>query len=156
MSLPVWKGNTQLQEQPNSPVFENNKDGPRYTRIWVGPYATCLASIPARLSSIAGSPPGYLVDIVRVERAPGNKGMMTVTLTPAPIQDWTFGDNETLEVEWVELQKKIEAHPMFRTADSESSHPNAGKYPLNDDDLDKIEEWKNAGTASLRSSLIAP
>src|SRR5581483_537309 len=147
-----WKGTTAIKEAPSSPVFENTKDGPRYTRTFNGPYTALLGNTPARLGTMTGVPSGFYVDTVRVEKAPGNRGIMTVTLTPAPIQDYTFEANQTLEVEYVEIQKRIETHPMFNAVTAESSHPNANKYALTDDDLDAIEEWKNQTTATDRKT----
>ncbi len=150
----VWKGTKSLQEQPDSPVYENGSSGPKYTRTWEGPYAACTAAQPTRLSTIPGTPAGFLVDTVRVNRAPGERGIMVVTFAPAPVKDYTFENNETLEIEWIEVQKPLETHPMFNAASATSVHPNAGLYELSDDDWDTIDEWKSADRARKREIIL--
>lgn len=110
---PLWKGTKDLKEDPNSPKFENSASGPRYTRIFTGPYQTADSKKPARLVNMVGTPASFYVDTVEVAKMPGGRGQLTVTLTPAPQQDYSTEGNATLEVEWVEVQKKIETHPHF-------------------------------------------
>ncbi len=141
-----WKGTTDVKEQANSRLFETSKEGPRYTLIYKGPYTAIMGNLPARLSNISGVASTYFVDTVRVEKGPGGTGTMTVTMTPAPIQDYTFDTNAVFEVEWIEVQKKLETHPRYL---------DGGAKALNDADLDAIEEWKNAASASLRTAAYA-
>lgn len=152
MPSAIWKGDNNTRESFDSRLFENSKDGPRWTMVFQGPYDTLIANAPSRMSPVKGMPANFYVDTVRVERGKGTAGKMTLTLTPAPIEDPFQSNNEVLEVEFVEIQKKLETHPMFNAVTSTSSHPNAGKYELTKDDRDKIEEWKNASTASERDT----
>ena len=127
-----------------------------YTRIFSGPYAALLANYPARLSSINGSPGNFFVDTVRIEKGPGDTGTMTITLSPVPIKDWTFADNQVDEVEFIEVQKKLLSHPIFNPVTATSTHPNAGKYALSvDTDLDAIAEFEAASTAAARSAAYS-
>lgn len=159
MPTPRWKGTKAIKEDPNSPVFDNTKDGKRFTKIFNGPYNTLFAAQPPRLAGMTNVPTGFFVDTVKVEKQPGGKGKMTVTLVPSPAPDVLSGGsaegNQTMEVEWIEIQKKLETHPMFNAVSSTSVHPNAGKYPLNDRDLDLIEQWKDASTASARATAYS-
>jgi hypothetical protein len=147
----IWKGSKALTEAPTSGLYENSKEGPRYTRQWVGPHAACIAAIPARLSVIPKSPAGFTVDNVRIEKATGGRGIMTVVLSPAPIQDYTEEGNVVLEVEWVEIQKRIETHPIFGPA-GDSEHPKAGNYLLTATDRDQVAAWQAITAASERTT----
>lgn len=154
MAKPIIKGLAGVIESPNSPLFENTKEGPRFTRIFSGVYAAVYESAPNRLAQMAGTPAAFLVDSVRVEKAPGGRGILTVVLAPAPVQDYTMAGNVVYEVEWIETQKRMEEHPVFNST-SGSGYPNAGLYLLTDSDRDSIEAWRNMPGASQRSSAYA-
>ncbi len=148
MPSPVWRGSASLVEASDSPEFENTQDGPRYTRHFSGPYASVMSSLPDRRAAMSGTPSGFLVDTVKVDKAPGRRGTMTVTLTPNPIED-AFQSGEPvglLEIEWIEIQKRLELHPRYQTG---------GDSELSSSDLDAIEEWKNQNTASDRAVKYA-
>jgi len=135
--IAVWRGATGMKEDPSSPVVGSNKDGVTLTRIWNGPYATVKASVPARLSIVAGSP-GVFVDTTRLEKLTGDRGRLTVELSSNPFPD---PDSDVLELEWVEIQKPLLQHKRYQPG---------GVKALSDSDLDAIEEWKNAATAAAR------
>ena len=148
-NTPRWKGTNDFKEQPTSPVFENTKDGPKMTRTFRGPYAKLVSDQPQRLAVMVGSPSDFKVDSVRIAKQPGGSGEMTVVLTPAPIEDYTFENNEVLEVEWLEVSKKLEEHPFFLKAEFVNGATN-GTAALTADDLDKIAAWKNASGVTDR------
>jgi hypothetical protein len=150
-NTPRWKGSQALTEQPTSPTFESTKEGPRYTRVWRGPYAKCISDQPARLQTMAGTPSDFKVDTVRIAKQPGGSAEMTVTLTPAPVEDYTTENNETLELDWVEIQKDIRTHPMFGSLFA-SSHPSANEFVLTEDDQRAVAEWETASTAADKAT----
>lgn len=139
---PKWRGTQGMNEAPTSPKYEHTQDGKRWTKIYTGPYTVLIGNAPQRLQAFQGVP--GLVDTVLVERTPGANGQLTVTLKPNPLpdQDSKDADKPTLEVEWMELQKRIETHPRYAAA---------GAKELTSDDLQAIDLWKNS-TAGDRAS----
>jgi hypothetical protein len=79
---------------------------------------------------------------------------MTVTLTPHPIpsQDAKEDEISTIELEWMELQKKIETHPRYAQAVGISS---AGPKELTDEDVQAIDLWKNSSGADRAKNFNA-
>jgi hypothetical protein len=142
-NTPVWKGSREMQEDPESPINGNNKDGATQTRIFNGPYATLASAIPARLSNVIGSPLTLYVDTTELKKQPGGNGKLTINLSANPFPD---PGQDVQELEWVEIQKPLLQHPRYQPG---------GVRALTDTDLDQIEEWKNATTATLRASTYA-
>jgi hypothetical protein len=139
-----WRGTRDIKESPDSPLFEDTASGGKWTRTFNGTFSALMAARPKRLQVLPGYN-GFYVDDVRVQKDKGTTGRMTIVLTNAPIQspDQT---EAVLEIEWVEVNKKLETHPRYQTD---------GEKPLDDNDLDIIEEWKNASTAQERSAVYA-
>lgn len=135
-SKTVWKGTKDLKDSPESPSYEENSNGAVWTIVKQGPFGACLASKPIRGQELSGFT-GVAVDTVRIQKAHGGTGTLTVTLTTAPIEDRT----PVLEIEWIETQKKLESHKFFKT--------------LTPAHWDKIEDWRNATTAADRSTKYA-
>jgi hypothetical protein len=131
-------------------MYENTDQGAKYTRTYNGPFTALFALAPARLARMADLPSYFRVDTVRIQKGKGASGTMTVTLTTNP----SFGvtSDETPEVEWIEIQKRLECHPMFNETSTDSWHPNAGKYSLSSVDHDHIEEWKSLSKATERGA----
>ena len=157
--LPVWRGAKDVQEDPASPIYSADSKGPKYTRIFRGPYDSLMGNKPSRLDATKDIPVGFLVDTVDVRKAPGGLGVMTLTFTPAPIQDYTFAENLVLELEWLQVEKKLETHPIFRPAGENPGVTNCGEYVLAEtrggdgmNDYDKIEAWKSASTGEARKT----
>jgi hypothetical protein len=139
-TTPKWQGSAAIQEDPNSPQWTNDQNGQQCQRIFGGRYASLLATQPLRGASMAGFA-GVFVDSVVVKNGPGNKGNMTVILKPS-ITPGIDSDQPTEEMEWSEIQKKLELHPRYQAT---------GAKPLTDPDLDKIEEWKSETTSDGRN-----
>jgi hypothetical protein len=152
-TVPVWIGDPSTRLDPRCPLYEDSKDGPRYTLIYNGVYTTIQSNLPARLSTIPDAPAAYMVDTVRLEKSPGGKGTLTVMLSPAPVEDYTMAGNSVLEVEWVEISKPLITHPIFNAATETSTNPNAGKYELTQTDLDDIAQWESTTDAPTRNTL---
>ena len=141
-TLIVWKGSSALQLSPDSPEIKVTKDGTETTLIYTGPTAAVIAAIPPRLASI-GTYLGF-VDTVTTKQLPGGRSSMTVVLTPSP---WTLSnDTPTIEIEWVEIQKKLETHPRYQTG---------GESELDNADLDQLDRWRNASSSTQRAAEYA-
>lgn len=143
---PKWRGAVGMRESPNSPKYEHTQDGERWTKIYTGPYSLLIGNKPLRLQGFQGVP--GKVDTVLVEKMPGGNGLMTVTLKPNPLPDQDSKDTEkpTLEVEWMELQKRAETHPIYATD---------GSKALTDSDLQAIDLWKNSTAGDRASKFTA-
>ena len=140
--LIIWKGSSSIQLSPESPELINSKDGLSTVLVYHGTYAALEADQPARLSGVSGYS-GY-VDVVNLKRAAGGRGVMTVTLVPSA---WSLTDGTpTIEVEWVEIQKKLETHPRYQPG---------GESALDDADLDQLDKWRNAPSSTARASEYA-
>ena len=155
MPLPVWKGSTELTEQPGSPLYELDAYGPKYTRVWKGPHATCMANIPARLSTISGTTDDFSVDKVKVEKAPGGLGIMTVSLLAFPIQDYTFSENQLLEIEYQEIQRPLLTHPTFNPASANVGTTGAGDNDLTDPETQNLLIQYENGDANQKNAVYA-
>lgn len=96
---------------------------------------------------MAGTPSTFFVDTVSVEKMTGGRGKMTVTLSPTPQPDFGSGDSGAVyEIEWSEVQRKIEQHPVFGAG---------GAWELTDIDRDKVMEWQNATTSKERARIYS-
>ena len=142
-NAPRWKGSKGTKEDPSSPKLSNTKDGWKQTRIFNGMYETMEKALPDRLSNLAGSPDTLFVDTVLLEKLPAGRGKLTIELVSSPIGD---PNTSTPELEWMEIQRPLLQHPRYQSG---------GAMALNDDDLDIIEEWKNAATAAERKTIYA-
>ena len=137
-----------MKEAPESPDVSITKEGSVVTRTFNGSFTTLVANAPLRFQTMTGSPSTIFVDTVKVTKGKGGSGTMVVTLTPSPSagpDDGTFPVTgvSTTEVEWMEVQRKLETHPRYVSG---------GAKALTDSDLDKIEEWKSAASASDRTA----
>lgn len=142
MPKPRWKGVSALTEAPTSPRFDYTETGDTCTRSFGGPYLTLKTNAPKRGQVMNGSPSTYKVSTVSLEKAPGGRGILTVTLSTVAAPPF---DEDVPEVEWNEIQKKLELHPRYTT----------GAHALTSSDLDKIEDWRNAASASERDKKYA-
>jgi hypothetical protein len=117
---------------------------------FVGPYKALLAARPRKGDTLNGlSNYGLRVVSARVEPGESVDGTMTVTLEADQAQSSDQNGPEQIgepvhELEWGELQRKIEEHPMWKEG---------GSYPIRDAGWDKIEEWKKADTAADRAAI---
>ncbi|PTY03894.1 hypothetical protein DB346_03020 [Verrucomicrobia bacterium LW23] len=141
---PVWNGSHELEEQPGSPDWNFQAGREQVTRVWQGPYESCLAARPPMNQAMSGTPADLLVSNARVVHMEGGKGELTVTLSKEG-----RGDSEEeeepyqakYEVEWLRVEKKLESHTYFRD--------------LTTSDLDKLREWEGKDKASERATAYA-
>lgn len=94
----------------NNRITTDRSAGTRLvTETWVGPYDQLLIKQQA-VESLASS----------TDLLPGDAdtGILTITTATAPANpNPGTGSNETIEVEWVELRKKLEDHPRYSAID---------------------------------------
>jgi hypothetical protein len=117
---PIWKGSTDLEEQPNSPEYTN---GERIVcvRNFKGPYATALAAAPVRGSQGTGDQTGWLVDESRVVREKGGVGSLTIRYVPdaaSLLPSWPGASSTTLpldecSVSHEKLETALEKHVNY-------------------------------------------
>lgn len=148
MPAPRWKGSSEMKESPDSPEYSQTKDGIVHTRTFHGSFTTLVANAPQRFQTMTGSPSSILVDTVRITKGKGGTATMVVTLVSAPTsspEDGSFPVTgvSTVEVEWVQTQKRLETHPRYLTG---------GAKHLTDADLDAIEDWKTASNSADRAT----
>lgn len=146
--LLVWRGSKKLEPQPDSPKFRQDKGGPVWTYAFAGPYAVVLAAKPQRLATFRGLPLNFFIDTVALDKAPGGRGILTLTATPSPAEGIDSAGLTTsspvVEVEWVEIQKKLETHPRYN---------DGGAKALTDQDRNDIEMWRDGRDAVLRTAF---
>ncbi len=141
MPSPVTKGRNGVIEGPNSPQFEDSSTGYRMVRVFSGPWAAVNAAKPERLATMTGSGT-FQVDIVQINRAPGDQAEMTVTLVEAAVPY----NAEIYEIEWLELPQKLESHPRYSIG---------GVKELTNAMLDALEEWRSLSGATTRASKFS-
>jgi hypothetical protein len=122
-------------------------EGERIVLVYRGKYSTMLAARPAIGDEVTGFEGNYVDQVDLVPDGAGTSGpaTMTVVLVSETWSGATTPDLDlTEEVEWSQLEKPIEQHPRYQSG---------GGAELDSDDLDAIEEWRNATTAEDRSTL---
>jgi hypothetical protein len=138
--MATWRGSTAIQEDPNSPEVAVTQSGVNVVRIFNGQYSV-LAGVPIIRGAIY--PDGQL-DEGNLKKAPGGRGILVMKFVP-----FSFAGIDSpggiQEVEWLEVQKKLETHPRYSPG---------GTAELTEDDLDKIEQWRNAANATERHTAF--
>jgi hypothetical protein len=136
--MATWRGSTVIQEDPNSPELQNTQNGVNVVRTYNGQYSLLAAATPSRGALTVDG----MVDEVNLKRAPGGRGILVVKYGPFSFAglDAPFG---LLEVEWLEVQKKLEQHPRYQSG---------GASALSNADLDAIEEWRSTTSAVERTA----
>jgi hypothetical protein len=139
--MATWRGSIAIQEDPNSPQIQIDVNGWKRVRIYNGQYSILNAAAPPRGALTADG----MVDVVDLKRAPGGRGILTVTYGP-----YSFAGLDApgglQEIEWVEVQKKLEQHPRYQIG---------GPAALTASDLDKIEDWRTTTSATERASKFS-
>jgi hypothetical protein len=146
MATPVWKGSTKIEEQPGSPKYTESGSGEKVVRTFRGPYSTLFGTRPRKGGTMTGYD-GFVIDEVYLEpdgAGPDGPGTMTVTL----LKDLFFSTatDAVEEIEYTEITKPAEQAPIFAPG---------GAKELTDTDLDRIADWKAAGTAAERTRIYA-
>ncbi len=151
MPTPRRQGSSAVVEQPHSPELLLDKSGVRFIQTYNGTFVDLVAASPTRRSSRTITGVGWTlkVDTVAITKGPGDNSQMVVTSVYNPEEDVDFPSPEgQQEIEWVEVQKKLETHPRYRAGGA-----SALILTGTNNDLDKIEQWKNASTADERDRL---
>jgi hypothetical protein len=126
MATPIWKGNKELTETPTSPEWTFDGEGDVCVRTYEGPYDKCLAKRPKRGAKMPDIDKDLRVEKVTIQKRPGGKGVMSVTLAyrnpnPDNADDATFDPTE--EVEWVQIQKELRTAPIYSTGGAKTLTP---------------------------------
>ena len=155
----LWRGSKALTEAPDSPEWDFGNDKDTCTRVFVGPYATCLSGRPAYGANMADMPADlrklFFVTGVKVRRAPGGKGLLTVTLqrdhmAGAKSLDRKETDSQ-YEIEWTQVERPLEQHPVYA-----ATAPGwwAGiRKPLTSDDLNALAMWEKEEDYTKRKAF---
>lgn len=140
-----WRGSTEITEHPESPEWDFNNDDEVCTKTFEGPYALLLSKRPAIGSALEGVPAGFTVDRVKIKRHKSTKGTMTIILTHSPSSSPDAGEEPPkYEVEWVEVQKPVEQHPIFHS----------GEFSLSIQDWTDVAAWEDEPDAALRREFM--
>jgi len=132
--MSVWRGPKTLQIVDDD--WDLSAEKTTVILTYEGPRADCRSRAPALFSTIAGWP-GYITN-VKIPPGQTPDGRLIITL------DAIF--NTIYELDWATCFKKLLTMPIFQPG---------GDQALDDGDLDIINEWTNAATATLRSSVYA-
>lgn len=145
LNAPRWQGTANWQEDVGSPKFETSIFSVKMTRSFTGPIDSCYKYAPAPGWGAPGAA-GFIVDApVTITPLEGGAGRLTYTAT-TPAQGTTDDQSPPLlEIDWTQLQKRLEDHPIYSSDTSSSSsgsNPNAGKYALTSADRGAIKAWQ--------------
>lgn len=137
---PVWRGSKELIEIGTSPAWDISGDGTTVTRTFQARYQVCLDKRPGRGQTMSGFG-NLIVDRVRIQKNPGDKGEMTVTMISPEGPEGSFDQFEPQhEIEWVQLEKDLRQHPRYVD----------GSNALSDEDLNNLDAWENEKDWILR------
>jgi hypothetical protein len=143
----ITKGNITVRERPDSPEWDFGTQKVSCTRTFEGMYADLLAGRPLVGDEMDGYQ-GLYIENVKIKRAVSGKATMTVVLQvdtvsqdqfPSPVQP-------VYEIEWTQLEKPIEQHPVFKTLFPDPD----GVIEFTPDQvtaLTNFRAWENAGDA---------
>ena len=145
--LPVWEGSSDLTQCPDSPLTENDGDTDSLTVCYEGPHLVCLNAKPLKGQQLSEYPDAW-VERSRVEKLRGAKGRLTIYLfkpgisveQPQGIQ----ADVPFYEIDWVQLDRPIEMHPMFDA--------DFGKYALTAEDYVHVQKWVDETDQTVRAN----
>jgi len=140
MPSPLLKGSGNIQEEPSSPKMSFGIFSTKMTRTFVGSYDQCLAVKPRPGSLVPGFA-GFVVDSpVEVEKLDGAAGRLTYSATTPTINSTNDESSPLFEIDWTQIQKRIEEHPIFAQAVGSQS---AGTYALTPTDRAAIKNWQS-------------
>ena len=110
----LWRGQTTLVEQPDSPRWEFS-ERVLCVRVLKGTYALCLASAPMRGALGTGDMSGLRVDKSTVARETGGIGTLTITLESngQPAQGAQLPP-DVERCETIEAELELKKHPLFQ------------------------------------------
>jgi hypothetical protein len=143
--LVTWIGVTANTEINTSPRRTYTASRNEVTRIFEGKYSTLLAGKPD-IGSVMSGYSGYTVERVEVSNVEGTKGQMVIGLAQEISAGFVTGttDNSVYEIEWCQVERKIETHPIFASG---------GDLVLTDDDRNDIKAWQDEQEPTLRKAF---
>jgi len=89
----------------------------------------------------------FEVTHVKVKRAPGGKGILTISTSRAVSEGDTTGtsqDEPVYEVDWIEVSKALETHPIYQAG---------GAQALSSTDFAALSAWENEDDYELRAAF---
>lgn len=147
----VWRGSREIHLQPGYPDQVETASGTKTLLVYEGPFETLLNTRPKVGQKMKGYGDLQVEEVKVKPKGAGRSGpgVLSVTLateSPPGGMITSGGSEVTWEVEWVDLARKLEQAPIYSTG---------GGKELTNDDLDKIEEWRNADSRAKRNAVYS-
>lgn len=148
--MPNIVGDLAIHEAPDSPSW-SFQDVTKCTRTFNGPYAQLLSSAPQKGSSMDDIGDNMVViSSALVRRAP-NMAVLTVQLVGTTVDIPSSANqaySETVEIDWIAVQKDLRTHPKF--AEEGNLWPNP--KPITLEGWAKIEQWRAETDIALKTA----
>lgn len=115
----IWLGSRRLAEQADSPAWQFSPEKTTCTRIYRAPYDVALSQRPTLSATMPDLDASLAIEGVQLTKKAGGIGEMIVTLGTIPFAGFPgSGQPEPVyEIEWTQIQKRIEQHPKFSDID---------------------------------------
>lgn len=162
---PIWKGSTEIFEQPGYPLWQTSSEGTEIERRFEGPYEKILAEVDSgrivrgtSMTDLGANASNYVIDRFRFYPEEGASGVLVVILNDYVNNDDDGGNgsgNETTEVEWVQLEKSISEHPAFTDALTEDAIATIIKAAENNEALPATNGQGETATLALYNRVRA-
>ncbi len=111
----IWRGSTQLQEQPDSPGWTFGEQI-RLIRRFSGPHGACLAAAPLKGAIGGGIASGLRVAESSVTKMRGGIGVLTIQYEnqpgEVPLQGQQLPEDEA-EITSDEVEEPLKRHPKY-------------------------------------------
>jgi len=144
MASPV--GTFALTEQVGSPSWDYGETI-TCTRTWEGPYATCAAARPNRGAIYSETYSGMRVVKTSLRGKEGGVGQLVVVYESLSYTNSAGEtDEESYEVDWVEMQRDILTNPRYRVG-------GGGAKALTAFEFAALSVWRNEPNATKKSEL---
>lgn len=112
--VPIWRGNLQLQEQPNSPQWTFGEKIVAM-RTFKGPFATCLTSMPTRGTKGTGAFAGMRVEESSLTKERGEIGLLQVKYAGAGSSQGQPLPPDEVSLQPEKIEKALKKHPRYKT-----------------------------------------
>jgi len=147
-SSPKWlwsKGRKSVVEAPDSPEIEWTDKGAIYTHTYGGKFVSLLAARPRRGQTITSDSENSVVESVKLSKASGGRGTLTVVSQDTTNIDDPQNTTEgapTFEIEWVMELQALENHPIFAS----------GEYMLDETARCAVRQWYDGNNVLKRAA----
>ncbi|HUB68015.1 MAG TPA: hypothetical protein VL981_11075 [Candidatus Methylacidiphilales bacterium] len=134
-ATPVWIGNKDFVETPDSPRFDYDATRLTVTRYYEGPLEGAQSAQPAQGTAFQDMPAAVLVTRVSIIPKPGGIARLEVIAEcQGPSQ--TNPAAPTYEIEWVEIDRPLLMNPRYAVGGS-------GAKALTSQDVAMIQKWED-------------